>query len=121
MYSISPDCRPFVVGYDRLNKVFNDSGGFHDNTLVMLNCVSCHTNDGALTADYQTIEFETEDIKLRFDKVHGFSCSIPDVRSSFFFGIDFIVKDWCDYGKCIVMKTDGDCIMIAAERITVIE
>lgn len=121
MYSISPDCQPFIQGFDRLKEAFNGSGGFHDNTLVKLNCLGCHTNDDALTSTYLSIEFETEDIKLRFDKVHGFSCSIPDVRSSFFFGIDFLVKDWCDYGKCIVMETDGDCIMIAAERITVIE
>lgn len=120
MHSISPDCEPFVLGFDRLNKAFNDSDGFHDNTLAKLNCESCHANDGALTSDSLTIEFETEDIKLCFEKVHGFSCNIPDVRSSFFFGIDFLVKDWCDYGKCVVMETDGDCIKIAAERITVI-
>lgn len=120
MYSIAPYCQSFIQGFNLLQEAFNDSGGFHDNTLVKLICSGCHTNDKCLTADYLSIEFETEDIKLRFDKVHGFSCNIPDVRSSFFYGIDFFVKEWGDYGKCIVMKTDGDCIMIAAERITVL-
>lgn len=121
MYSISPDCEPFILGFDRLKEAFDDSGGFHDNTLVRLNCKGCHSNEGFLTSDYLTIEFETEDIKLRFEKVHGFSCSIHDVRSSFFYGIDFYIKDWCDYGKCIVMDTDNDRLMIAAERIIVLK
>lgn len=76
MYSISPDCQTFIQGFDRLQEAFNDSGGFHDNTLVKLNCLGCHTNDDALTSTYLSIEFKTEDIKLLFDKVNGFPCNI---------------------------------------------
>jgi hypothetical protein len=115
MYSLSNECEPFVEGFEKLKEAYGISA-FHDNTLKSLKCYRIDRE-----GQYLTIDFETDDIKLRFEKVHGFNSNIPDVRCSFFYGMDFCVKEWYDYGKCLVMQTDGDSIMIVAEKVIVLD
>lgn len=81
--------------------------GFHDSVLKRL--------EYKLNGDASvTVEFEIEDIALRFEDVRIFESNISDTISTFFYGINFYVTDFRCYGKFIVMQTDNDLVKIMA-------
>lgn len=118
-FEIGDECRPFIDNFDILQEAYSYSA-FHDSVVSHLEYT---LSDDGLTADViveLSLDGEVETV-LRFIKVHGIEINLPDIRSSFFYRIDFHLAQWCDYGECIVMETDGDLVKIVADRIVVLQ
>lgn len=115
--TICDECLPFIVGIEELIESYG-YGNFHDSLVSLLEyhlASDCHSADILLSL---SIYGEVE-ITLKFVGVHGIEMNVPDTRSSFFDSVDFYVAQWCDYGKCIIMETDGDNLKIVADQIIV--
>lgn len=116
-YELNEECRPFIDSFYVLKEYYGTSA-FHDSTLYNLQYQL--SEDGLSSDIVLTLSYgNNPEISLHFVKVHGIEMNIADIRSAFFFSIDFYVTNWCDYGQCIVMESDGDYIKIVAEKILV--
>lgn len=121
MESLSSHCRPFIKDFDRFTEICSDWANFHDTKLLSIDFKDAD-NSGRHGYCLFKVGFSLDDfIVLKFTNVHSIFTDIHDFRSSFFFSIDFRVTDWCDYGKCICMETDGDCVRIIAEYLEVVD
>ena len=100
-FSITKECEPYVEGFEGLCKAFMEYTAFHDSWVKRLDY-----SYNAL-AHKAVIDFETEEIHLKFINVHALEIDFRDIPTEFFWGLGFYIKDWCDYGKCIVMDVEG--------------
>ena len=118
-FEIGDECRPFIDNSDILQEAYGSSA-FHDSVVSHLEYKL--SDDGVSSDIYLDLSIDGEvETVLRFIKVHGIEINLPDIRSSFFYRIDFYMDQWCDYGNCIVMETDGDLVKIVAEKIVVLQ